>query len=228
MRSILRCLLSAGVLMWGPLCPGQALHLRIEYSGKVKTPIPPTVVWLRPLEPIDPPPAPHKTYTLVQKDRSFVPHLLVVPTGSQVSFPNEDPFYHNVFSLFDGKRFDLGLYEAGSTKTVTFSREGVSFIFCNIHPEMSAVVVALSTPFYGTADGSGSATLRDVPAGSYELHVWAEGVPQPVLEKLTRRVRVTAGEGELGDVTIPAMPTRATVHLNKFGQPYDRTSKTTY
>src|ERR1700691_3600562 len=228
MRSTLRCFLSAGLLMLGPLCFGQALHLRIEYSGKVKSPIPPAVVWLRPLEPIDQPLAPHKTYTLLQKNRSFVPHLLVVPTGSEVLFPNEDPFYHNVFSLFDGKRFDLGLYEAGSTKTVTFTREGVSYIFCNIHPEMSAVVVALSTPFYGTADASGSATLWDVPAGSYELHVWAEGVQQPVLVKLTRRVHVTAGEGDLGEVTIPAMPTRAPTHLNKFGQPYDRTSKTTY
>ena len=76
----------------------------------------------------------------------FTPHILVVPVGSVVRFPNADPFFHNVFSLFDGKRFDLGLYEAGSTKEVTFSREGLSYIFCNIHPEMSAVVISLSTP----------------------------------------------------------------------------------
>ncbi|HEX4308520.1 MAG TPA: hypothetical protein VHZ25_00765 [Acidobacteriaceae bacterium] len=224
----LRTFVGAGILTLGSLCFAQELHLRIEYPGKVKGPVPPAVVWLKPLEPVDSPPAPHKTYTLLQKNRSFVPHLLVVPMGSQVLFPNADPFYHNVFSLFDGKRFDLGLYEAGSTKTVTFSREGVSYIFCNIHPEMSAVVVALSTPFYGTADGSGAVSLRDVPAGDYELHVWAEGVSQAMLEKLTRHVHVAAGESDLGEVTIPAFPARAATHLNKFGQPYDRPSKTTY
>jgi len=65
--------------------------------------------------------------------------VLVVPVGSVVDFPNHDPFFHNVFSLFDGKRFDLGLYEAGATNSVRFDRLGVSFLFCNIHPEMSAV-----------------------------------------------------------------------------------------
>ena len=69
-----------------------------------------------------------------------------VTRGSSVEFPNRDPWFHNVFSLFNGKRFDLGLYEAGSTRTVHFDREGISFIFCNIHPEMSAVIVVLRTP----------------------------------------------------------------------------------
>jgi plastocyanin len=144
-----------GAAMAMPLCFGEDLHLRMEYAGKSKSPLPPAVVWLTPLQPVDPIPAQHKTYTLLQKNRSFTPHLLVVPVGSQVQFPNADPFYHNVFSLFDGKRFDLGLYEAGSSKAVRFSREGVSYIFCNIHPEMSAVVVALSTPFFATAARSG-------------------------------------------------------------------------
>src|SRR5258708_1101818 len=87
-------------------------------------------------------------FTLLQKKRTFAPHLLVIPVGSTVSFPNDDPFFHNVFSLFNGKRFDLGLYEAGSSKDVVFSREGVSYIFCNIHPEMSAVILSLSTPYF--------------------------------------------------------------------------------
>ena len=81
---------------------------------------------------------------LRQKNKAFEPHLLVVTIGSNVEFPNDDPWFHNVFSLFNGKRFDLGLYEAGTTRTVHFEREGVSYIFCNIHPEMSAVVVVLS------------------------------------------------------------------------------------
>jgi len=88
-------------------------------------------------------------YRLIQKDKMFTPHLLVVPIGSQVEFPNQDPFFHNVFSLFNGKRFDLGLYESGTSRSVRFDREGVSYIFCNIHPEMGAIVLALNTPYYG-------------------------------------------------------------------------------
>ncbi|HVT98050.1 MAG TPA: hypothetical protein VHE33_11130, partial [Acidobacteriaceae bacterium] len=151
-RVLCRVLPCSAALLTAVLSFGQDLRGRIAYPGNV-TAMPPAVVWLKPLQPVDPAPAePHKSYTLLQKNRSFIPHLLVVPVGSHVEFPNEDPFYHNVFSLFDGKRFDLGLYEAGSTKTVTFSREGVSYIFCNIHPEMSAVVLALATPFYAIAD----------------------------------------------------------------------------
>src|SRR5436305_14598413 len=111
---------------------------------------------------------------LVQKDKSFRPHLLVVQVGSAVEFPNQDPFFHNVFSLFEGKRFDLGLYEAGTSRTVVFDREGISYIFCNIHPQMSAVVVSLKTPYYGIFDSRGAVAIKDVPPGRYELHVWHE------------------------------------------------------
>ena len=83
---------------------------------------------------------------LTQHNKSFEPHILVIQVGSTVQFPNKDPFFHNVFSLFDGKRFDLGLYEGGSTNSARFDRAGISFLFCNIHPEMSAIVVAVATP----------------------------------------------------------------------------------
>jgi plastocyanin len=99
------------------------------------------VVWLMPvagsagLRPYVPDAVPHG-YRLVQKNKSFTPHMLVVPVGSAVEFPNLDPFFHNVFSLFDDKRFDLGLYEAGTTRTVNFNAAGISYILCNIHPEI--------------------------------------------------------------------------------------------
>lgn len=229
MRQILQPVLVLCASLLAPAGFAQVVHARLEYPGKVKPPLPPAVVWLKALEPVDPPAAlAHKTYTLLQKNRSFIPHLLVVPVGSQVQFPNQDPFYHNVFSLFDGKRFDLGLYEAGSTKAVTFSREGVSYIFCNIHPEMSAVVVALSTPFFATTDRDGTADVHDVPPGDYDLHVWVEGLPQVALDRLTRRVHLTAGQTDLGVVKIPVMPAQAERHLNKFGEPYDREAKPPY
>jgi plastocyanin len=165
---------------------------------------------------------------LAQKNKMFEPHMLVVTRGSTVEFPNRDPWFHNVFSLFNGKRFDLGLYEAGTSRTVHFDREGVSFIFCNIHPEMSAVVIALSTPLYATADATGAFTIPNVPEGDYELHAWVEGVSQTTLDHLTRRIHVRAGRGDLGALQIPAVPSPPAGHLNKFGQPYGKESKDTY
>ena len=91
------------------------------------------VLWLTAVgAPVVPPATGH--FRLAQKNKQFEPHLLVIPVGSTVDFPNLDPFFHNVFSLYKGKRFDLGLYEAGSSRSVHFDRPGVSFIFCNIHP----------------------------------------------------------------------------------------------
>jgi hypothetical protein len=154
----------------------------------------------------------------VQKDRTFIPHFQVIPAGSVVQFPNKDPFFHNVFSLFDGKRFDLGLYEAGSSKSVTFSRAGVSYIFCNIHPEMSAVVIALTTPLYAIADTNDSFLLRDIPSGNYKLHLWIEGVPQPFLESLSRSVHFPPRTVDLGVLKVPIA--RARSHNNMFGETY--------
>jgi hypothetical protein len=182
----------------------------------------PAVVWLTPLEGTSVPPfLPEGHYTLLQKNRMFTPHLLVIPAGSVVNFPNADPFFHNVFSLFEGKRFDLGLYEAGSSKSVTFSHEGVSYIFCNIHPEMSAVVLTLSTPVYAIADATDSFVIRDVPHGEYKMHIWIEGVPPAFLDGLSRQVRVSSHELDLGTVSAPIGRSGDMTHTNKFGNPYD-------
>ncbi|MFY9853001.1 MAG: hypothetical protein WAK26_03880, partial [Terracidiphilus sp.] len=151
---------------------------------------PPAVIWLNPLHPEAVRQRAPGSFTLLQKNKMFTPHLLVVPVGSSVAFPNADPFFHNVFSLFNGRRFDLGLYEAGSTRSVVFSREGVSYIFCNIHSEMSAVVIALATPYSGLADSQGVFHVKDVPDGDYDLHVWIEGQKQSELDQLTRRVHI--------------------------------------
>jgi plastocyanin len=186
----------------------------------------PAVIWLNPLRSGVAPPVTPGTFTMMQKNKMFTPHLLVVPVGSSVLFPNADPFFHNVFSLFDGRRFDLGLYEAGSTRSVVFSREGVSYIFCNIHSEMSAVVISLATPLYSFADPQGVFHLKDVPDGDYDLHVWIEGQKQSSLDRLTRRVHVAGGATDLGDIVSdhPEQPQ----HLNKFGRPYDPDARPIY
>jgi hypothetical protein len=197
------------------------LRLRIAPTESGKSRAVPAVIWLEP-DPGTPavPFAPQGHYTLLQKNRMFFPHLQVIPVGAVVQFPNADPFFHNVFSLFEGKRFDLGLYETGSTKSVTFSREGVSYIFCNIHPEMSAVVLALSTSLYAVADASNSFVVRNVPPGDYRLHVWVEGVPQSDLEQHTRRVHLISGTNDLGQIAAPLSGSGAMGHTNKFGKVY--------
>jgi plastocyanin len=190
---------------------------------------PPAVIWLAP---VDGQPAPpldtSRKFTLLQKNKEFTPHLLVVPVGSVVQFPNEDPFFHNVFSLFDGRRFDLGLYEAGSTREVTFGRVGVSYIFCNIHPEMSAVVIALSTPYFAAADSHGLFRVPGVPPGEYQLQVWVQGADVAELKALWHRVTVSATQTELGVIALSRPPHAPAPHTNKYGKPYDKKESTLY
>jgi hypothetical protein len=188
------------------------------------------VVWLTPLSPSiqDPASKPKPgRYRLVQKDKRFTPHLLAIPTGSTVDFPNLDPFFHNVFSLFNGKRFDLGLYESGGTRTVHFDHDGVSYIFCNIHPEMSAVIVTLSTPYFDLSPEDGSIRLRAVPPATYEMHVWAEGSSAQALNALSRRVVVGPSQRDLGviDVTVDS---HLPAHKNKFGEAYEDPNDSLY
>jgi len=156
---------------------------------------------------------------LVQRNKSFEPHVLVVPVGTLVEFPNRDPFFHNVFSLFEGKRFDLGLYEAGSTRDVLFDRPGVSYIFCNIHAEMSAVVIALATPFYGISNRQGQVTIPHVPAGRYMLRVWYEAALPELLNSMTREVTVSESAPTLGLLRLPTsiLPE---AHKNMYGRDY--------
>ena len=181
------------------------------------------VVWLTPEIDIPTSPEiskPHQ-YTLVQKDKQFSPHLMVVPTGSTVDFPNLDPFFHNVFSLFNGKRFDLGLYEAHTERAVRFDRDGVSYIFCNIHPEMGAVIVSLSTPYYGISTRDGSVVLHGVPPGGYRLNVWAENVSADRLNTLSRLVEISAKNTDLGTLVLESSGDVMSHHQNKFGESYN-------
>ncbi|HVJ09505.1 MAG TPA: hypothetical protein VM554_14090 [Acidisarcina sp.] len=187
-----------------------------------------TVIWLMPLDPASIP-APHvSSFTLAQKNKQFTPHLLVIPVGSTVQFPNQDPFYHNVFSLFNGRRFDLGLYEAGSTRSVRFSREGVSYIFCNIHPEMSAVVLTLATSYFAVVDEHDRAVIHAVPAGQYRLRVWSEGAEFARLDALTRVVQISGNNTNLGLIEIPQTSDLMTHHKNKFGEDYDHNAAPVY
>jgi plastocyanin len=181
------------------------------------------VLWITPVgnaTPLSVPSAPQSARPrLVQKNKSFEPHVLVVPVGTSVEFPNRDPFFHNVFSLFEGKRFDLGLYEAGSTRNVVFDRPGISYIFCNIHSEMSAVVIAVSSPYYGISDARGRVAIPHVPVGRYTLRIWYEDTLPEELNNLTREVTISQDASSLGAMRLPAtnMPP---AHQNMYGRDY--------
>ena len=178
------------------------------------------VIWLKPIGTQRENLSPRRPLRLTQHNKSFQPHLLVVPVGAVVQFPNRDPFFHNVFSLFEGKRFDLGLYEAGSTRNVSFDRPGISYIFCNIHAEMSAVVIALDTPYYGVSNRKGEIVIPHVPPGRYAMRVWSETAPPEALEKISHEISVSENSSTLGAIQIPAGPT-ASAHKNKYGMDYE-------
>ena len=137
-----------------------------------------------------------------------------------MQFPNRDPFLHNVFSFFDGKRFDLGFYEAGSSKSVRFDRLGVSYLFCNIHPDMSGAVVTVDTPYFGISNRSGQISIANVPDGRYELQVWYERSLPEALKAASRIVTITEAERNLDPVRVVENPNFTPEHKNKYGQDY--------
>jgi plastocyanin len=206
--------------------PAQGVNVtgRVAYYGSAT---PPggisAVVWLVPVgsQTANAPALKPTEAVLRQKNKAFEPHLLVVTKGSTVEFPNLDPWFHNVFSLFDGKKFDLGLYEAGTTRTVHFDREGVSYIFCNIHPEMSAVVVVVSSPYYAVAAKTGEFSIANVPPGRYMLHLWTEKSLPETLAALSREVELSGTMRSVGTLRVRETESATIQHKNKYGQDYE-------
>jgi hypothetical protein len=107
-----------------------------------------------------------------QRNRRFAPDLLVLPAGSQISFPNEDPIFHNVFSLSKPKSFDLGNYVKGQTRLVTFPKPGIVFVNCHLHPNMSAAIVITPNSWGARADASGRFRFSGIPPGDYTVAAW--------------------------------------------------------
>ena len=172
------------------------------------------VVWLTP-KGSSGPVLPGPTVRLLQKNKQFLPHVLALTVGTQVEFPNEDPFFHDVFSIYRGKPFDLGLYESGAIRKVRFSQPGVSYIFCNIHPDMSASVVALTTPYFAVTARDGSYLLNHVPSGSYKLEIWYEHSSESELTSSSRDLEITAGDREIATISL-----HSTTAPRDHGEPY--------
>lgn len=162
-------------------------------SGQALTNNSGVVVWLIPIE--EPRRhafgAPESRYRMIQHNKSFEPHLLVVPAGSKVEFSNLDPWLHDAFSISGSRQFDLGFFRHG-IRHVEFDRAGVSYVFCRIHPGMEGVVLTVESPYFGVSDRSGHVSISNVPAGSYRLHVWYEGASLKALGALQSPVLVVS------------------------------------
>ena len=181
-----------------------------DYSG--------VVVWL------EPPRGPHRKRQvgraeMVQKNKTFTPHVLAITVGTVVNFPNFDPIFHNAFSNYNGQIFDIGLYAPGTTRSLAFRREGVVRVFCNIHPSMSAVIVVLKSPYFAMSAKNGGFQIAELPAGTYRMHVFHERAAEQTLAALTRTIEVAMvraaranSVSESGYLELP--------HKNKFGKEY--------
>ncbi|HSC58482.1 MAG TPA: hypothetical protein VLC11_02900 [Gemmatimonadales bacterium] len=192
----------------------------LDKGNKVAPDVGQAVVWLERAD--GPTPAPRPIHAIVTaENKTFTPHVAVVPVGSTVTFPNRDGFDHNVFSLSEAGPFDLGLYERGDGKSVTFAKAGIIRVYCNIHSTMSAFVVVVGSPWSTQPQGDGSYSIPAVPPGQYVLHAWHERAPVEVTEPVT----VTATGATLPDLTLDARGFRPESHMNKFGRPYARVGR---
>lgn len=177
------------------------------------------VVWLEPADgsiPI----LPRGTARMVQRGKRFIPHVLAIPTGTTVEFPNFDPIFHNAFSNFSGQRFDTGLYPPGTSERVVFRREGIVRVFCNIHSTMSAVIVVVRTPHYASTGRDGGFRLESVPPGQYQFKVWHERAGEAKLKALERTITVGADDVALPAISISESGYLEVPHLNKYGKEY--------
>ena len=137
---------------------------------------------------------------IVQRGEQFVPPVTVVTTGSTVEFPNDDPYFHNVFSLSRAATFDLGRYPSGASRSQEFDRPGVVKVFCHIHSQMSALVVVLDHPFFTIPAETGEYTLPSVPSGEYTLIAWHERIGEQ-----RQRIRIAPGATTRVDFTLPVL-----------------------
>jgi plastocyanin len=188
----------------------------IEKGGRPASDITDVVVYV---DGVKAKPTPGKS-TMAMKGKSFTPRLVVVPVGGTVEFPNEDPIFHNVFSVSGENRFDLELYKRPKSGSWTFQHPGVARIYCNIHPQMSAVVLVRDNPYYTKTAQDGTFEIPDVPSGKYVLRAWHERGGEAAQD-----VTVTARADSAVQITLDASSFKRLPHKNKFGKDYSTDEK---
>jgi plastocyanin len=151
-----------------------------------------------------------------QRDTAFDPALTVITVGTTVEFPNDDKIFHNVFSLSEPAKFDLGLYKSGTTRSVTFRRPGVVDVYCNIHPQMVAKIKVMENEHWAITRSDGSFKIDHLPPGRHAITAW-----QPSGESRSSEIVIAAGETTRAELELPeATPGHG--HLRKDGTPYGR------
>ncbi len=160
--------------------------------------------------------APPAVHAIRQVNKVFTPAVSAVVRGTEVSFPNDDMIFHNVFSLSKAKRFDLGLYKSGTSKSITLTRPGIIDVYCNIHPEMAAKILVLDNPHFAVTGADGKFTIAGVAPGTYPYVAWqARG------EAVRGEVTITAGGEARLELTLVETP-QSSLHTRKDGSPYGR------
>ena len=211
-----RILVAGIVLLAAPCAYGQHVEVtgKVRVAGRTAGQMVPTIVYAEPLSA----PAPKRPVkaALEQRDKTFVPHVLALPAGSKVDFPNRDVIYHNIFSLSQPDPFDLGLYGGKASKSRTFSKPATLRVFCNIHPQMTAVILILPTPYITEADASGAFKLA-LPPGRYRLTAWSERSSPASVE-----IEVSAGGGTVPELQMDESGHVELPHKNKYGVDYPR------
>jgi plastocyanin len=170
------------------------------------------VIWLESAEPALVAPV---QVTMSAENKQFLPSVLVIPVGSTVTFPNHDPFNHNVFSLSDAGPFDLGLYGRGEGKSASFNKPGIVRVYCNVHATMSGFIIVRDNPWYTQPGADGSFAIPEVPPGTYKLRAWHERT-----KDFTQTITVPAGGLHDLQLQLDARGYKYKAHLNKYGQPY--------
>lgn len=187
----------------------EAVRKQKDYSG--------VIVSAQPVN-AEPTAAP-RHMTMLQKNKTFLPHVLPVTAGTTVDFPNADPIFHNAFSSYNGQIFDVGLYPPGTSRSVRFARPGVVRVFCNIHPSMSAIILVLSTPYFTTTAKDGSFDLN-VPPGDYDIRIFHERATEQTLASLSLRIVVTADGVKIPTIAVSEAGYLLAPHTNKYGHDY--------
>lgn len=186
-----------------------------NYSG--------VVLWLEPVG-RSAPPAAARRVEIRQQNKTFMPHVVAIPVGGTVAFPNLDPIFHNVFSNFSGQPFDLPLYAPHATRSVTFVKPGIVQVFCNIHATMSAIIAVVPTPWYALTPAAGRFAIAAVPPGEYDLHIYHERALPANVRFLERRIAVPEGGLDLPLISISETGFTPAEHLDKHGKPYPKAS----